>query len=586
MGERAVKAPHSTASSVEGALLELLGRQAQRVPLSVFIAAICIGAISFEVMGTLVVSLWLSLVLLVLVVRYSVLGHIAKQTNKPTAVRLKTAVLLSALNGSVHAVSLIFFVFLPDFERAMITLVLLGLSTGAVVTTAGYRPVFLAYLTPTLVPLILLWLVNWAEGFAWREGFFALLLLLFGATLLVLARDTFRLFRESFEIRLEQIGLNQKLRQALTDSENANLAKTRFLAAASHDLRQPIHSLNLFIGALSRRPLDAKTQEIADHLVLAVNTFDAQLDALLDVSKLDAGVVEVNLEAVCLRDLTNRLKKQFGQLASEKNLSLWVECPAGAHAYTDQSHLERLLGNLVSNAIKYTDRGEVRVSVCQSGEQHLISISDSGRGIPAGEQERVFEEFYQLENPNRDRSKGLGLGLAIVRRLAGLLELELSLESELGMGTEFTLAVPCASEPPAAVSQQPPNFALEGVSVLAVDDEMEVIISLKFSLESQGCLVYTAQDTVTAVGLAKEHRPDILICDFRLAGDDNGLDTVSAIRKLYPGLPAILITGDTAPDRLREAAAADLRLMHKPVSDIELSLAISEACQRRESNHA
>jgi len=570
--------PSLPTPTLEAALLELLGRQAKRVPIPVFLAAVFIGAASYDVMGAVVVSLWLSIVALVLLLRYFVMGRLANDTGIPTRSRLRIAALLSATNGCVHAFPLVFFSALPDFERSIITIVMLGWCTGAVVTTAGYRTIFIAYLSPTLVPLISLWLLNWPDGLAWREGSFALLLTLFGGTLLVLAHDTFRLFRESFEIRLEQIGLNQKLRRALEDSELANIAKTRFLAAASHDLRQPIHSLNLFIGALNRRALDSKSQEIVDHLVLAVNTFDTQLDALLDVSKLDAGVVEVRSESIALYALIQRLVRQFSHLANEKGLDLSAECLVDAYGYSDKQHLERVLGNLLSNAIKYTELGQVKISIREHNGRQLISVSDTGRGIPREEQGRIFEEFYQLENPSRDRSKGLGLGLSIAKRLSNLLQLNLSLNSKVGRGTVFSIAVPCSAAPPKTQYEEQPVLSIRGLSILAVDDEVEVITSLKYSLESQGCVVHTAQDTATALDIAKVAQPDLLICDFRLSGNDNGICTVNAIRKLYPDLPAIMITGDTAPDRLREATAADLELMHKPVSDDELTKAIFRNC--------
>ena len=578
-------AQHSSTASVDEALLELLARQSQRVPVPVFLAAAFIGAITYDALGSTFLAVWLGSVLLVLALRYSVLGSLPAQQHRSIAARLRVATLLSAINGSVHAVPLVFFFSLPDLERTMVTVTLLGLGTGSVVTTAGYRPVFAAYLVPTLAPLIVLWGINLPDGPQWQEISFAVLLMLFGAILLVVATDTFRQFRESFEIRLEQVALNRQLRGALADSEKANSAKTRFLAAASHDLRQPIHALNLFTGALSRRPLDDKTREIADHLKLAVEMFDVQLDALLDVSKLDAGVVEVTIEPVNLSELAGRAKKQFEALATTKGLALSVECPTDIFGHTDETHLERIVGNLLSNAIKYTDSGYVALKIEPAATGYLIGVSDSGRGIPKHEQERIYEEFYQLENPSRDRSKGLGLGLAIAKRLVGLLDLELALESQLGEGTIFTLIVPRAEAPPSKTDCDHVSTTLTGLSILAVDDEAEVTMSLKFSLESQGCVVDTAPSTVAAVKAAEHRCPDILICDFRLTGDDNGIRTVEAVRAVCPNLPAILITGDTAPDRLREAAAANLKLMHKPVSDNELALAISEACDRKGDGH-
>jgi signal transduction histidine kinase len=274
----------STARSLEEELLALLARQARRIPVPVFLAALMIAALASDHVPGWVLAAWLCLVTVVLVVRWYVLGRLAELTAMPAARRLHIAIVLSGINGVAHGLSLGFFPFLPEFERALQSMVLIGMCAGSVATTAGYMPVLLAYLVPTLVPLSVLWAVS--PGVAqrgWIESSTAALVALLGVILVALGKDALRLFRESFEIRLQQAELNRQLESALEQAEAANRAKTRFLASASHDLRQPIHTLSLFGAALSMRPLDDVSRDIAEHINTALQVLTSQLDSLLDI---------------------------------------------------------------------------------------------------------------------------------------------------------------------------------------------------------------------------------------------------------------------------------------------------------------
>ena len=226
-----------------------------------------------------------------------------------------------------------------------------------------------------------------------------------------------------------------------------------------------------------------------------------------------------------------------------------------------------MLRNLLDNAVKYTDVGRVIVSARREGEHLAVAVADTGRGIPPEEQARVFEEFYQLDNPERDRTKGLGLGLAIVRRLADLLQMRLDMSSAPGEGTTFRLALRAARPGAAGVLGTPAEEAglLRPLHVLVVDDEAGIRLGMKTLLEAMDCRTTLADGTAQALAAAEADRPDIVLSDLRLRGSENGIETVRAIRRLYPGMPAILISGDIAPDRLREAEAAGIVLLHKPV---------------------
>jgi len=378
-------------------------------------------------------------------------------------------------------------------------------------------------------------------------------------------------------MRLEHVALNARLTHALEDSRVANAAKTRFLAVASHDLRQPVHALALFSSSLLRRNLDDRTREIAGHVETAIDTLSSQLDALLDVSRLDAGIVKASPASFRLDRLLGRLEEQFAPLVDEKGVRLTMECPPSLVVTTDETLLEQVVRNLLGNAIKYTDVGSISMAVTTGAERALLTIKDTGCGIPLAAQPHVFEEFYQVDNPGRDRSRGLGLGLSIARRLVDLLGLELTMSSAVGVGTAFTIGMPAG--PAAAVRPTAAARAvrLEGICALVIDDEGEIREGMRLLLEDLGCRVELAADTTEALRVAERMRPDVVLCDFRLR-NDNGLHAIEELRKLHPELAAALVTGDSSPDRLREAHAANVALLHKPVRPDTLTAAINDLC--------
>ncbi|WP_332879562.1 sensor histidine kinase [Massilia sp. S19_KUP03_FR1] len=469
--------PATTASSLEAELLRLLARQGGRVPIPVFLAALMIAAMAYAYVPSRMLGAWLVLVALVLAFRRNVLVRLQEWPGMSDRRRLVLATLLSALNGCTHAVSLTFFLALPEFQRAVQSLLLVGLCAGAVATTAGYRPVFLAYLVPVMAPLITLWaLTRNAAHPNWIDGATAVILAIFSAVLMALASDAFRLFRTSFEIRLQHVRLNEQLNTALAAAEAANRAKTRFLASASHDLRQPVHALSLFAGALSMQPLDPASCDILGHMEQAIGALAGQLEALLDVSKLDAGVVAVRPAELALGPFFARVHQAYLPAAHAKNLQFSSHCEAELTVCTDPVLLDRLVCNLVDNAINYTETGQVDMHLSASHGQVVWVIQDSGIGISAAEQERVFEEFYQVGNSARDRGRGLGLGLAIVRRLATLLQLRLEMVSQPGAGTSFYLVFALHDAPAGADARPLPAapHQADDWHVLVVDDDASV----------------------------------------------------------------------------------------------------------------
>jgi signal transduction histidine kinase len=388
-----------------------------------------------------------------------------------------------------------------------------------------------------------------------------------------LAIHNARLFRETEE----------KSRQL----ELANLARSRFLAAASHDLRQPLHTLSLYAAALKLHAADGTTGEIARHINKALASLSALVDSLLDISKLDAGAVQPELQNVTLRAVLERVEADYRPVANGKGLEFHVIAP-DLLVETDPVLLERLVRNLVDNAFKYTAAGSVTLAAHLDGRKARIAVRDTGPGIPPHERERIFEEFYQIGNPERDRVQGLGLGLAIVQRIAQLLGLPVELESEPGRGSAFTVAVPMAAErraaqrAPAARDEAAPRV-LVGARILVIDDESDVRSGMRALLEQLGCRVSVCSGYADAARLLDQDGLEdvhLIVSDFRLRAHESGIDTVRRLRERLGPVPALLVSGDTAPERLREAQSSGLPLLHKPVSADKLMEAMLAALRR------
>ncbi len=542
-------------------LLDRHSQQPRRVLLPVSLTALVMAGICATAVPSVWVFGWLALVALVLVIRLRVVGSLNQPKGRTSRQRLQIAVRLMMLSGIVHALSLFSFAYLPPFERALLSMLLVGLSAGCIATASGYPPLFRAYAVATLGPLAVLWALSPApEGVRWIQSVMAIIMVLFGFAFDLLARDTFRLFKESYDYRLE-------LQAALDQAEKASRAKTRFLASASHDLRQPMQTLSLFAAALAMRPLDERSREITHHMNDALHDLTSELDALLDISKLDAGVVRVEPAVFQLAAILNRILAIYAPIAEQRRVQLCSECPPTLQLEVDRKLFERIVRNLVENAIKYTDAGgAVRIRGHSEQGECILSVEDTGRGIPESEQERVFEEFYQLNNAERDRSRGLGLGLAIVRRLTELMNIDLTLRSTPNVGSVFELRINMGCG--RVVDQEGSVITaadLSGLHVLVVDDEESVRLGMRSMLEAMGCRVSLACDTQEAVHCARQSRLDILVADFRLRGMDSGLQTIREVRTLHPHLPALLVSGDIAPDRLREAQDANVPILHKPV---------------------
>ena len=477
--------------------------------------------------------------------------------------------------------------FLPQGDlplTSLMMLVMLGLSSGGIASLAPYRRAVFSFTVPMLIGL--------AGAMLWRGGgvniFLAVCAFAYLYGNLKFGVRQNKLLTEALRSRYEKEDLSKRLseqakslaeqakllKEQVRIAENANLEKTRFLASASHDLRQPLHSIGLFAATLLAKRTSTPDEPLVRNLMICVDALEASFTAMLDVSKLDAGVVEFNPQPVALVDLFQKLGTSFAQQAEALGLGLRFK-PGGKWVYGDPILLERLLGNLVHNALKFTRHGGVVLVARTRGNCVSVEVWDTGAGIDASDLPRIFDEFYQLANPERDRSKGLGMGLAIVKRLSNLMNMPLTVYSKVGHGTVFKLLVPLAGplhekrlSPPRNGPQLISN-KLSGKRVLIVDDEETVRNSTAIVLRMHGLHVETAEGIQQALEMVT--RPgqhlDAVITDLRLRNEENGIDLVCQIRaKLGQNFPALLVTGDIAPDRVQLVKQSGLRVLYKPVS--------------------
>jgi signal transduction histidine kinase/CheY-like chemotaxis protein len=364
--------------------------------------------------------------------------------------------------------------------------------------------------------------------------------------------------------------------------ELANLAKSRFLAAASHDLRQPLHALNLFLGQFRNERSRSVRNLLLARMNTAVSSMNELFNALLDISKLDAGVLTPSISDFPLDRLFRRIEATFVAAARDKGLRLRL---VSTHAWvrSDFILLERILLNLVSNALRYTERGGVVIGCRPRDGRVRIDVCDSGIGVPEDKQRNIFAEFYQFGRGNQDRGSGLGLGLAIVDRLSGLLHHPIEVASHIGKGSRFSVSVPSASigamPDEASNAPRPLIVSEQGKLVIVIDDDELTRDSTRGLLQQWGCLVVTTDCENDAIAKLDElgKRPDLIISDYRLAHGRTGFELIDRLRHAYGAhIPAFLISGDTAPDRLREARDGGYYLLHKPVMPITLRSVVSQ----------
>jgi two-component system, sensor histidine kinase len=505
------------------------------------------------------------------------------------------------LGWSRAAVVAIAFLYGGANSQLIVTMIVIGLAAGSVATSGGELRLMRAWSYPALGALV----VGWAAQLDWLGITLAVLTLGLARQLIGYVELGGKQGRQLIDYAIELEQERDRVREANATLERfgaelraerdraaeANAAKTRVLASVSHDLRQPLFALSLnasALGDLLDRIDEPYLRRIDAGLKRGLDQCRGLLDQLVDFSRLESGSVDIRWRVIELGPYLQALAAPYESAARAAGLAWRLEPGAApVRVWSDALLLERLIGNLLQNAVKFTATGTVGLRVLPTAPAGRVRLEvfDTGPGIPAAEQQRVFEEFYQLDNPSRDRARGLGLGLSIVRRLAALLGIGLQLDSRPGSGCSFGLELPLSTggaeaEPARRGAQR--AEASERHVVLAIDDEPDLLTDLGTLLGGRGYTVWCAADAGAAAALVRERAlerlPDLVLADFRLRHGSTGLQAVQAVRQAAGReLPALIITGDTAPQRIAEAVATGLRVLHKPLDGDELVAAIQQA---------
>ncbi|RZL01893.1 MAG: response regulator [Rubrivivax sp.] len=474
-----------------------------------------------------------------------------------------------------------------SFERTALMLIIYSFAIGSVPFMAMQTRLFLVCMTMYFGTMIFRTAFHGQPHDLQLAGIWFLL----GVCTMSVAWAFRNVFAEMVKHKLQTQELAMKLRgetaaaeSAQRLAETANRAKTQFFAAASHDLRQPLHAMGLFAEALRQRNKDEEVVHLVNSINSSVDALEGLFSELLDITKIDTGAVDIEPEHFSMQELFNRIRLHFEPTAFEKGLMLSFRGEQH-HALADPVLVERILRNLVSNAIRYTEDGGVLVTCRVRGDRLCLQVWDSGIGIAEKEQVRIFDEFYQTQSGRPlepHHRKGLGLGLSIVKRLADLMDAPLTLRSRVGHGTVFTLMLPMGRAPRMQRSSIPSKPAL-GVTldrrhIVVVEDELAVLEGLQVLLKGWGATV-SAFDTVAAVEAwahSTEAKPDLLIVDYRLPEQLTGVDAIKAMRARFgPDLPAIMVTGSTMTGHEADAAQYNFHLLVKPVVPTKLRAMIA-----------
>jgi signal transduction histidine kinase len=487
------------------------------------------------------------------------------------------ALLSAALWG---AAAWLFFPYGGAQHQIALVLVVYTFCVASVPILAPQFPIYLCFIAMVFVPAIM----RVAIGPGPLSYELATVMAVAMAMTAVLGRNYRIAFHHVLELKLRTEALMAQLRAekgvaeaARREAETANRAKTQFFTAASHDLRQPLHAMGLFAEALRQRVHEPEVAHLVNSINESVDALEGLFSELLDITRIDSGVIEVHAEHFEVAEILRKLRLNFEPAAFEKGLSLRLRGGARA-AFADPLLVERILRNLVANAIRYTHDGSVLVSCRQRGDRLLLQVWDTGVGIREAEQARIFDEFYQVPNTQRvsaEQRRGLGLGLAIVKRLADLMGAPLTLRSRSGHGSVFTLDLPVGRRPRSSRSvvagKGPLQITLAGRLILVIEDEPAVRAGLEVLLRGWGARVESFDSVAASTAWAggtdpAPPRPDLLIVDYRLEEGRTGVDAIEALRARFGAkIPAILVTGSTMTGHEREAQQHEFHLLIKPV---------------------
>jgi signal transduction histidine kinase len=486
-------------------------------------------------------------------------------------------VALAGLSGATIGVGAVLFLpQLPLLRQALLGAILVAIPCAGVSVAQSSRFTLAAYATCILLPATLTWGVIYPDEFIGVLSLTTLLCVL----LILIAWDGDKLLLRSVVIRHERDRLvrdlearNADVGAAMALAEQSAQARARVLAAASHDLRQPLHALSVYSAVLAAHPAPETLSEVSQNIDQIVRSLGNLLNGLLDLSRLSTGFYVPERENLRLDRVLDNVCAEYERTAVQRGVELRREL-ISLRMLGDPLAISRIARNLIDNAFKYTDQGTVtvamRLTVRDAVPVVVFSVADTGKGIPVEEREKIFEEFYQLDNPGRDRSRGVGLGLAIVQRLCELIGADVSVESQVGLGTCFRITMPLAIPEAAPAEATPPAVldpSLKGKRVYVVDDERDILTSMRTLLGLWGIQVATADSPRAAQELFQTSgSPDLMIVDLRLGALQHGAELADRLHEQYGDFPVLIITGETSSEALRSANQRKFALLQKPIA--------------------
>jgi signal transduction histidine kinase/CheY-like chemotaxis protein len=473
-----------------------------------------------------------------------------------------------------------FFSFDSMVHLSSLFIFLFAIASSALIILSSLWLAYILFIVPTILPFIILFFIRGDS----EHSLLAMLIIIFVGVMIFLSRLTYGFITRLIEMRYENAALLIAVEKQKNEAIEANKDKSRFLSAASHDLRQPVHSLSLLTSAITPEISSTKGKNILTQIETANDVMLDLLNSLLGISKLDADIVEAKMEVVNVQQLINKVVGEFALLAKENGLDLRSHTKQ-YFIKSDPILLENILRNLLQNAIRYTKEGAILVSCRKRKGDVLIQVWDTGKGIAPKHQELIFVEFQQLQNPERDQNKGLGLGLAICRRLAVLIGAKLSLKSLMGKGSVFALKIPMMSDDAVLKHQALKVKAtpvakimnLEQAVVLVIDDNETVLNAMSTLLEGWGCEILTASSIAETIEIATSYKGQInaIVADYRLRENTTGVEAMTAFSEQVDyQFAKVIITGDTAPDRMQEIVAHGIPVLHKPIKSAHLKTAL------------
>lgn len=499
---------------------------------------------------------------------------------------LRIAIQLTAASGILWGITGVIFFSSNPLVLMTLSIFLAAMVAGAVSSHACHTPAYIAFAVPAALPFILRCFWE-AETFYIVLGVIALVFVLIN---IHYGRNLQNMVIQSIRLRFQNAELVEELTMQKRVAEQASIAKTRFLAAASHDLRQPVQAIELLVDALSEDLANHPSRGLLDRIQEAGYGLRNLLNALLDSAKINAAAITTKPRHILLAPLLKRICNELNTQARHKGLDIRL-ANTKACAYTDPALLELILRNYIENAIKYTNEGRVVVGCRKQGTHIRIEVHDTGIGIPTSAKETVFHEFYQLGNPERDKAKGLGLGLYIAYSLGKLLNHDIGVVSTVAKGSMFYITVPqgeASQLQDASGNIHTNKTPLAGKTVLLIDDDELVRASVTEMLARWQCSTVSAEDAETALRIlmARGKMPDAIVADYRLRNKSTGVQAIHALQAQLGNIPAVILTGDTAPSRIQEARKSGFQILHKPLSGVQLRNTLGELMGERLSGSA